>query len=736
MKPCKYILTLFVLIFAFTLNTSAAEASAPAAISSGKCGPDAYYELTGTGEELTLTISGTGSMYNYVVSEIYGEDGEIWYEPDDFKPPWFSNRDKIKTVILCDGITSTTTLDAFGFTARDLYIAPSVKQITLKSQNYHIENIESWLNLTRYPMPMSYEAWISTSETEGEWLIGKSTQRDSINIYLNGNLLTDLVIPEGTVRIPAFAFRGCASIKNVTLPAGLTRIEEDAFANCSGIEQIHLPEGLKSIGISAFMNCEKLEQIEIPDTVEEIGAGAFCNCSSLDEIRIPDRVDTICHGTFYGCSSIKHFELKKSISRIMENAFSDTVVFYEGNAEEWSNAASEINSEVLCDADNELPYACVKYTFNPILNLEPAEYYVRFNSDFENLIFAEEISLPGTFTLKKGKSAYLDAQIFPANVTFALCRYESGDPQIVSVEPFTGKLHANEFGSAVITVKSLDGTNLSASCEVNVTGEVKLESLSLDKKEAEIAAGNRLTLKPIYTPTNASIKEVTWESSDPKIAAVDGSGNVYAYRMGRVTITATSKQGGKTASCAVRVLFSDVTNKNLAAYNGIYWGADRGYVNGYGSYFDIDGKCTRAQFFLFLWRIAGKPAANTATLKFKDSADIEKLAADYKRAILWAVENGVVMGYTSPGPNQGKFKPNDPCTRGQIMTFLWRYKGQKAAKSGAKTFPDVPKTHKYYKAIMWASSYGITTGYADGKFRPDQPCTRGECVTFLYRLFK
>ena len=96
MKPCKYILTLFILIFTFTINTSAAEASAPAAISSGKCGPDAYYELTGTGEELTLTISGTGSMYNYVVSEVYGEDGEIWYEPDDFKPPWFSDREKSK----------------------------------------------------------------------------------------------------------------------------------------------------------------------------------------------------------------------------------------------------------------------------------------------------------------------------------------------------------------------------------------------------------------------------------------------------------------------------------------------------------------------------------------------------------------------------------------------------------------------------------------------------------------
>ena len=113
----------------------------------------------------------------------------------------------------------------------------------------------------------------------------------------------------------------------------------------------------------------------------------------------------------------------------------------------------------------------------------------------------------------------------------------------------------------------------------------------------------------------------------------------------------------------------------------------------------------------------------------------------YKKAILWGNEKGIVMGFTSPGPNQGKFKPNDPCTRGQIVTFLWRYGGKKAAKSGAKTFPDVPKTHKYYKSIMWASSYGITTGFRDGserhgKFMPDLNCTRGQCGTFLYRMLK
>ena len=112
------------------------------------------------------------------------------------------------------------------------------------------------------------------------------------------------------------------------------------------------------------------------------------------------------------------------------------------------------------------------------------------------------------------------------------------------------------------------------------------------------------------------------------------------------------------------------------------------------------------------------------------------MAKDYKTAILWAVEKGITTGFTT-GAKAGKFMPNDPCTRGQIVTFLWRYKGCPAPKAGYnKVFPDVPKTHSFYKAVSWAASYGITTGFSDGYFKPSQTCTRAQCVTFLYRMIK
>ena len=236
-------------------------------------------------------------------------------------------------------------------------------------------------------------------------------------------------------------------------------------------------------------------------------------------------------------------------------------------------------------------------------------------------------------------------------------------------------------------------------------------------------------------PSNADNKKIEYSVDNEKIATVDENGMITGHTMGKTTVFAYTDDGFYYDTYPVRVLFRDVTDKSKAAYNAIYWGADHGIVAGYGKYFDINNSVTRAQVVLFLWRAAGKPKAKATKLSFKDAAEIEKMAPDYKKAILWGSENGIVMGFTS-GAKAGYFKPNDPCTRGQIVTFLWRYDGRHAAKNGAKPFPDVKKTHIYYNSIMWASSYGITTGFPDGQFKPDRNCTRGQCVTFLYRMLK
>ena len=102
-------------------------------------------------------------------------------------------------------------------------------------------------------------------------------------------------------------------------------------------------------------------------------------------------------------------------------------------------------------------------------------------------------------------------------------------------------------------------------------------------------------------------------------------------------------------------------------------------------------------------------------------------SAYYYEAVKWAQEKGITSGV-----GNGLFGPNQPCTRAQIVTFLWRAAGSPAPKD-MSSFADVPADAFYAKAVAWAVENGITSGTSDGKFSPDATCTRAQSVTFLYR---
>ena len=101
--------------------------------------------------------------------------------------------------------------------------------------------------------------------------------------------------------------------------------------------------------------------------------------------------------------------------------------------------------------------------------------------------------------------------------------------------------------------------------------------------------------------------------------------------------------------------------------------------------------------------------------------------AYYYEAVKWAQKKGITGGI-----GNDLFGPNQPCTRSQIATFLWRAAGSPEPKN-MSSFSDVPTDSYYAKAVAWAVENGITTGTGDGKFSPNAPCTRAQSVTFLYR---
>ena len=142
------------------------------------------------------------------------------------------------------------------------------------------------------------------------------------------------------------------------------------------------------------------------------------------------------------------------------------------------------------------------------------------------------------------------------------------------------------------------------------------------------------------------------------------------------------------------------------------------------THFAPNSTCTRAQVVTFLWRAMGCPTVENAKNPFDDV----KSGQWYTDAVLWAVENGITNGTSAT-----TFSPNAKVTRAQTVTFLYRAaKGEPVDASNP--FKDVAAGQYYSDAVMWAVANGITNGTSPTTFYPDKTCTRGQIVTFLYRF--
>ncbi len=170
--------------------------------------------------------------------------------------------------------------------------------------------------------------------------------------------------------------------------------------------------------------------------------------------------------------------------------------------------------------------------------------------------------------------------------------------------------------------------------------------------------------------------------------------------------------------------FKDV-EKTSPYYDAIIWAAKEEITTGKtADTFGIDEGCTRAQIVTFLYRAAGSPEVKADTVN--PFTDVSKDSV-YYNAILWAVENGITKGTT-----ETTFDPNAVCTRGQIVTFLFRASGDEKVATGTD-FADVASGSYCADAVAWAVANKVANGFADGTFRPEATCTRGQAVTFIFR---
>lgn len=221
------------------------------------------------------------------------------------------------------------------------------------------------------------------------------------------------------------------------------------------------------------------------------------------------------------------------------------------------------------------------------------------------------------------------------------------------------------------------------------------------------------TLKSLTVVNDRTGKEVTLAS---------GVG-VYSFDMpaSDVTVIPNYVAGGAA--------FDDVSNDYY--YDPVYWAADCGITDGMdATHFAPLASCTRAHIVTFLWRAAGSPSVKDVKNPFVDVTEKDY----FYDAVLWAVEKGITDGMDAT-----HFAPNATCTRAHAVTFIYRNeKANGGGFTGAwmfkVPFTDVPEW--CFEAVAWCYMNSITDGFSETVFAPDSDCTRGQIVTFLYRYYE
>ena len=238
----------------------------------------------------------------------------------------------------CDYLTDITV--GSGVTNIDAYAFEGCTSLT----NVYVADIASWCKIN-----FNCTAWGSSNANPLTY---------AANLYVDGKLLTELVIPEGVTEIGQYAFNGYRNLTSVTLSGSATKIGNYAFSNCTNLTSIVLPEGLISIGEEAFYECNSLTAVNIPKSVTGIGWRAFSRCDSLSGIwvtegngaycsddkgvlfdknktalvqvpggitgsySIPEGVKQVGEWTFFECSGLTEVTVPEGITEVVDNMFS------------------------------------------------------------------------------------------------------------------------------------------------------------------------------------------------------------------------------------------------------------------------------------------------------------------------------------------------------------------------------------------------------------------------------
>lgn len=672
-----------------------------AALDSGSIGDGLSWSLSRSG---ALTISGSGKMPDF--SSVANA------------APWDKQKDKIQSVVIESGVQSISGGAFSGCTALEkVGISDTVAQIDLNA-------FDGCTALAEFEVAEGNKAFSS----DGGMLFsaGKKLLRCPVGKS------ADYTVPSGTVAIAGGAFKDCAKLESLVIPDSVTAIGKSAFENCAALKRITLPKSITKLETLTFSGCAALAEIALPDSVKTLGEKVFSGCAALKSVKIPAEVTVIPTEAFFGCVSLESITIPKNVSHINERAFDGCTalkkVDYLGSDTDWSQVTKETGNNALDNAeksftrtDHEHKYADT--VIPPTCTERGCTVHLCACGDKREDSYTPPLghSYKGGICVRCGildpnKDTQHKHDFIPI-VTKPTCLTEGFTTYTCSC----GECYTKDYVSAVGHKTQLQNAKAAGCLTGGYTGDEVCTVCGKVFKQGSVifALG--------HDPQPARVKAPTCTESGY-------TGDLICMRCGDMTqigktVAATGHKffGGVCSVCGTKGAeavpeFDDV-KPGAFYFDAVQWAVKNGITNGTGkSTFSPNTVCSRYQIVMFLWRAAGQPEAKAAV----SFADVKPGDIFYE-AVQWAVERGITKGTSSTS-----FSTFAPCTRGQIVTFLYRSAGSPKV-SGACNFSDVSSGSFCRDAVIWASTEGITNGTSAGRFSPNEGCTRAQVVTFLYR---
>ena len=708
----------------------------------------AYLEQNDDGPTYTLVISGSGAMKNFTFSQL---PNGCWTS----NAPWHTaltvdsstNRYPITALKIGDGITH------IGSAA---FASLSIPEISFKR------------NVTSYG---TYVYISCTAVTTVDWT--------------NFSIET---IPEGLLY-------GCTALRTfkngdavsadytLMLPSTVTGIGTSAFFGCTSLIRADLTNLSKSVGQNAFMSCTGLKQVDLPKTVDGscvdsyFGTGCF-STSAIETITLPENVTTISNNMFNRCGLLTDVKTTSSIKTIGETAFfcdKDSVGKTEAP---WSsfvgtnldlsgvttigesafNSCSSLKSVIRLDSIQNLgERAFGDCSSVQVVDMSKAGESITYASNAFTLLGNNSIiyitnnsssltdQYEGIYSKDKTVLAITNGGTFPAMSQFVAGQlaepvkggykfegwYESAtfEGKALTGTPIAGKTYyakweekTEQSAPVAPTLKDRGYTSITLETIEGAQYRCNGGAWQTFPEFTGLTAGTVYTFETRYpetenykaSPVSDAVEFSTLYYAVPSVSS--NSVSAPSIPNGTVTVSPANASKGTTVTITTKpnegyelgsLTVTDANGNTLAL-------TDLG-----------DGK------YSFVMP-GSKVSVEASFVKTAVSTGFADVPADayFADAVKWAVDKGVTNGLTDT-----MFGPYEPCTRAQIVTFLWRAAGSPEPTS-TSTFADVPASAYYAKAVAWAVENGITDGMTATEFAPDATCTRGQSVTFLYRALK